>query len=132
LNVPLNTSDISACHRLPKSKYLNKNLPKRTIIKFVNRKKCEKLKMNKKNLPTVVKKIPALHQSKIYFNDNLSPAYRSLWWKSKQLYNAKLLSSFWTFNGIVNISFGENDNVTTKKILHYHDLQETFPDFKFE
>ena len=41
IDVDLNSNEIEACHRLPYSAKEDRSKPKRTIIKDVNRKKCE-------------------------------------------------------------------------------------------
>lgn len=47
-------SDIVACHRLPGSTEGNSNnLPNRTIVRFNNRKFCDKLKLNQKKLKNI-------------------------------------------------------------------------------
>ena len=51
IDVKVTESDIEACHRLP-----SKTSPRPTIIKFVNRKNCEKILRNKKSWLHVTQK----------------------------------------------------------------------------
>ena len=55
INVKVMPEEIEACHRLPYTKKEDQSKPQHTIVKLVNRKKCESAMKNRKNLKDVVK-----------------------------------------------------------------------------
>ena len=130
IDVNVKPEEVEACHRLPYSRKEDKTKPKRTIIKLVNRKKCEQAFANRKKLKEVDMsdfKFPV--DTSIYLNDSLCPYYRGLYGKCKSLYREKLIHGFWSFNGTIKIKVTEND--APKSITHDLDLCKIFPNFKF-
>ena len=126
--VEVKADDIEACHRLPKGRKQQK-LPASTIVRFVNRKKVEMLKMKRKD-EVNLERIGFPKGMKIFFNDNLCPYYRNLWYKCRHLKQAGLVKYVWTSNGIVKVRRDENSPAL--KIVHNDDLSDHFPDFNFE
>ena len=113
VGVSVTSRDIEACHRLPKSKSEHsKNLPKRTILRFVNRKNVETALRNKKALKE--------KRRGIYFNENLCQNYRQIWFKCRDLHRNKRLYSFYTYNGTVH--YRKTENGKPIKIDHLTDL----------
>lgn len=123
MDITINETDFEACHRLPKGKHAKASDPRRTIVRFVNRKVVEKMHRNKKILRTEKHRLEniGLDPRKIYLNNNLCPYYRMLWGECKSLYKDGKISSFWIYNGTVRIKKGENS--AAEKILHYDDLE---------
>ena len=128
IGVKIDHNDIEACHRLKKRK--NEETA-RTIVRFANRKFCEKLHRNKKKLKNVKDKLQSIGLNKnIYINSNLCPYHRYLWGKCKKLFEGKLIHRFWTFNGSIFIALEEGGY--SEKIDHLSSLQDIFPDFNFD
>ena len=89
IDVDICTDEIEACHRLPYSSKEDRSKPKRTIIKLVNRKKCELAILNRKRLKDVDKtKLEFPEDTRIFINDSLCPYYRGIYGK-----NAKSFTS---------------------------------------
>ena len=125
IDVIIDPTEIEACHRLPKGK---KDNNARTIVRFVNRKLCDRLHINKSKLK--VKNLETLGiNNSIYINCNLCPYTKFLWGKYKQLYSSKLIDRFWVYNG--SIYFACDEDSDGKKIQHFNDLQAEFPGFDF-
>ena len=128
IDVDIKPTDIEACHRIGRVDRVNgSNGPRRTIIRFVNRKKCENIFRNKKKLANVDKN--KLRVGKIYVNHSLCGMYRTIWWNCKKLHAAGRIHSFWVSGGIVRIKLREDSN--SIPIVHQEDLRLEFPGFDF-
>ena len=115
IDVEVEEDDIQACHWLKKG---------RIICKFVNRKSAESAKRNGKKLKDMDKnKLSFDAKGKLYINESLCPAFRKIHWKSKKLYDGKLIDSFWTHNGTPKIKIGEITHV----LSHESDIDKLFP-----
>ena len=126
IEVEVQPEDIEACHRLEYGKNENKNEPKRTIVKFVNHKKCDYGMKNRKKLKDTDKsELGFNEETRIFINHNLCPYYRSLLGKCNYLKRKGLINSCWTFNGIVTLKIKENGPFSV--ILHDSDLFKMFP-----
>ena len=55
IDVDVRPNEIEACHRLGRVNS-NSSLPRRTIVRFVNRKTCDRAMSNKKKLQNIDKK----------------------------------------------------------------------------
>ena len=127
IGVKIEGKDIETCHRLNTTK---NESTKRTIVRFVNRKHCERLHKNKSKLYEKKEKLREIGiKQTIYINNNLCPLYKSLWGKSKKL-NEFLIDRFWVYNGMVHIAINENSKAL--KIDHLATLKEQFPGYDFE
>lgn len=136
IDVKINKHDIEACHRLKARR--NTNGPKRTIVRFTNRKWCDKLHANKKKIKedkerkiSVKLKSLGLDHKKVYINNNLCPSNKFLWGKCKRLHDAKLIDRFWIYNGFVYIADDITDARGTK-ISHLNVLKHKYPGFDFD
>ena len=67
----------------------------------------------------------------IYINENLCPYYKTLRYKCKKLWQAKMIYSFWIYGGKVFIQLNEND-VEKYPITHVNDLCEKFTEVDLE
>lgn len=128
IDVKVMPSEIEACHRLGKL-HRNAKGPRRTIIRFVNRKACDKIMANKKHLSGIDKKKLRLGPNKVYANYSLCPAYRHLWWNCKKLHAAGHIHSFWVSGGTVKLTV-QSESLPTA-ILHQSQLSDLFPGFNF-
>ena len=61
----------------------------------------------------------------LYINDNLNQENRNILKEAKQLKNAELISSCWSFNGHIYIKINENERYG-KKINHMSDFEDHF------
>jgi len=127
IGVDIDQSSIVACHRLPRKK--SSNIPKPVIVKFLNRKVVDKVKRSKKKLKEIKKDI-GVDPKQIYINENLCHAYKNIWFMVRRLYQARRISSYWTFNGIVCFKVAEGSPIT--KITLVKELNEKFPNFNFD
>ena len=129
IDVHLKPSDIEACHRLRKGK---NEKTARTIVRFVNRKNCEKLHMNKNKIKSVKGRLLELGiNNNLYVNCNLCPYNKFLWGKCKRLFSEKLIDRFWVYNGCLYIFSDTDINKRGTKISHLSDLQKLFPGYNF-
>ena len=130
IDVNICSDEMEACHRLPYSKKEDRSKPKRTIVQFVNRKKCEQAIFNRKKLKDVDKtKLKFPEETRIFINDSLCPYYRGIYGKCKKLYQLKNIFSFWSYNGIIRIKLEENGKMIS--ITHDEDLFKLFPKVQF-
>ena len=132
IGVYISSNDIEACHRLNTK---NEKSPKKTIVRFVNRKFCDqmhlnkfKLRDNKGNTRSKLKDIN-IH-GKIFINSNLCPYFKFIWGRCKRIYDQKMINRFWVYNGFIFIALEENSPKI--KINHLDKLKDIFPDFNFE
>ena len=79
IGVKCSANDIEACHRLPNARNSTRK-HKRVIMRFVNRKLCEKALISRKSLKDIdLSDVNLkLKDSKIFINDNLCPYYKGL------------------------------------------------------
>ena len=126
MNVKINSDDIEACHRLPRSNKSSNSNPKNTIVRFVNRKKAEQFKRNSGKLRDPGIALALNFDSTIYINDNLCPAYKFYWSKAKELYKKKSIAKFSVRDGTVCIKIQESS--PWLKIKHMKDFLNVFPD----
>ena len=127
-----NTVILKFCHRLKGKNNKVRSGPKRTIVRFINRKNCDRLHKNKKKLKDreTKEKLESIgiHEN-VFINNNLCPYNKMLWGKCKRLHDSKLISRFWVFNGSLYYALHEEDSGT--KVDHLRKLQGQFPNFDF-
>ena len=132
LSITLTKNDIEACHRLakkPRDNDKNSSQPRRTIVRFVNRKHSESFLKRKKNLKNLNLSRINLNRHRIFINNNLCNYNRMIWGCAKRLFDKNLISRFWTYNGIITIKVSDDD--VPNKIGHISDLEELFPEEDF-
>ena len=114
IGTKVKSSDIHACHRLYKKEQV--------IIKFVNRKHAIDSLKNRSKLKTIKPDAVGLppDSKRLFLNESLCPAYKTLLWKAGQLYKNGKIKNSWSFNGTVKIRL-QNDDV--KSIYHDDDLE---------
>ena len=124
IGVKINSTKIEACHRFGRGD------PKKVIARFVNRKDCDEIRSNKKNLKKVdMSKIGLGNETKIYNQDNLSPYFSELAWKCRKLKKVKKINDWWYRNEMIFMKRTENENA--KKICHNHDIEYLYPGFNY-
>ena len=122
IGVKVTPDEIEACHRLPKNR--NGRGPSRTIVRFVNRKKCDQIFANKRRLKDIDKKKIGI-KNNIYVNYSLCRDYRRLHYTARKLHNDGCINRFWVSNGTVKIAVTENSPPIS--ILHKSKFEELFP-----
>ena len=92
VGVMIEVRDIEACHRLFQ-KESNNQLPKRTIVRLVNRRFAEDL-LSKRNINSTLdlNKLGFQRGTQIYFNGNLCGYYKKLWGMRKELKSQGVLN----------------------------------------
>ena len=125
IDVKATKEDIEACHRLPPTK---KNKIKKTIVRFVNRKKAEKCVKNKKNLENVNLKELKLNDNPLFISENLNEHYRQLSWMCRSLKREGLIFSYNYQNETFLVKAKENSD-TKIKVSHKNDLLKYYSDF---
>jgi len=128
LEISVEKRDIEACHRLYQKAGVSG--PKRTVVRFTNRRIVEQMMRKKKSLNTIVEEVGFPEGSSIYFNDNLCSYYRKLWVGCRKLKREGIVKFVWTVRGIVKIRRDEGSPVIN--ICHKSDLSVNFPDFNFD
>ena len=97
------------------------------IVKLVNRRDALTLLRNKKKLrelsPDGKKK---LKTNKVYVNESLFPSYKRILGKCNALLKNKYITSFFTFNGKIKITYEANNGNITSVVNHEEDLWEIF------
>ena len=116
----VSSSDIEACHRMGN----NKNSPKKTIVRFINRKHAKKALLNRKILRSNG------NFNKIYINENLTKANNFIAYNCRKL-KRKDLRKTYARDGIIHISNNKIRNGKAMKILHMNTLFEMFPAYDF-
>ena len=92
--------NIEACHRLFQ-KESNNQLPKRNIVKFVNRRFAEDL-LSKQNISSTLdfNKLGFPRDSQIYFNTYLCGYHKKLWRMCKELRSSGRIKYLWVVGSI--------------------------------
>ena len=126
VEVPINLSEIEACHRLP-----SRNGPKPVIIRFLCRKRRNEVMENASNVNNHdLTKFGMENNQKIYINNNLSPKMKELSYYCRRLRRDGKLKKITFDNAKLKIKITENGQ--WKRISHEDDIIFYFPDFHFE
>ena len=111
---------IVACHRIGKPAT---NHTRSVIVRFLNRKDAIKCLQNKR----YVDRCKEMGMHKISINENLCPAYRSIYEDLNKLKSKGKVTSIWTHNGTVYSKYKDNKSEKGKKITHETYLNGYFP-----
>ncbi len=109
LNCAVFDSDISTAHLLPKGN--GENVRRQVIVRFTRR--CVRDLVYKAR--TRLKDYNHVHDKKIYVNEDLSSATRSLFKDARQLFKNKLINGCWTRSGKVMVKTIRDAVVEIKK-----------------
>ena len=115
---PITSKDIHACHRLK-----TEDGKASVIVRMVNREDTVSILKSKKKLPD--KSIDLGFQDKLYINENLCNSVKDIYKEARKLKKKGLISSCWTYNGVVHIKKRESDS-KGKKIFHLADFENHF------
>ena len=127
VDINVNATDIEACHRL------STNSRQDVILKFVNRKNVEKaLKRDSKTKLAAcdMDKLGFGEDTKLYFNENLSPYYRRLAWMCRVLKRSRKIFGTWTREGKIYYKFDEDSAPVV--VSHPQEIYDDFPSVDFE
>ena len=125
IDVTVEKSEIEACHRLPPTR---NNKTKKTIVRFINRKKPEKSLKSKKKLQNLnMNSLKFPEHSKIFLSDNLNRFFQKLAWHCRTLKRNHLIYSFKFQHEAFYIKTDKDEN--SKKITHEQQLFTLFPGF---
>lgn len=128
IQVPIKRHEIEACHRLPSKR--GEKGPKKTVLRLVNRRKCEQAVRNAKKLNE--KEIQQkLKVGRVFVSENLCPYYRKLAYMCRCLRRAGKIEHVSSANGSIRILIQPGD-AKRVNIVHDSDLTRRFPDFSFE
>ena len=108
-----------------------KNLSKKTIVRFVNRKYCKKALINRKKLVNINSKTKYnfSKNNKIFINENVTRTNESIGVCSRKLKRNGQIHSCYTRDGIVHIK--KNEHSRALKVHHMSFLYDAFPDLDF-
>ena len=120
-------NDIEACHRLGK---LN-DKPRKTIIRFVNRKFAKKALLNRQELKHIDTSSLKIDNHKVFINENLTRANSKIEFHSRNLKRNSLIEKCYTKDRVVHIASPDLQNGKVIKVLHLNTLMDLFPDFDF-
>ena len=99
----------------------------KTIVRFVNRKNCEKILANKKKLLKLNNEKHNFHVgTNIFVNENLTPMNDTIAYNCRKLNRIDLIQACYTRNGIIYIK--ENETSRLIKVFHLVKLFSLFPD----
>ena len=99
IGVMVEVRGIEACQRLFQ-KESNNQLPKGTIVRFINRQTAEDL-VSKQNISSTLyfNKLGFPRGTQIYFNANLCEYFKKLWGMCKELKNSGRIKYLWETSG---------------------------------
>ncbi|XP_077966362.1 uncharacterized protein LOC144419957 [Styela clava] len=120
INVPLQSSDISNCHRMSKE---NNKKPSPIIVKFVRRKTRHQILKNRRQLRSANFHEDFQHftrSTRIFIIENLNDNNKDLFFKARDLKKECGYKYLWTHNGKVLIK--KNEMTTTIPINNEDDL----------
>ena len=119
VRVPMEKCNIHVIHRLRNTRVV--------IAKVCNRRYAVAILRNKKKLRELSQEgKKKLKSQKIYINESLCPAYKSILGKCNALPKKKYVDAFYTINGKVKIKYGCRNGQETTEISHEKDLIEIF------
>ena len=130
INVSIEENDIEACHRFGKPDVTSKS--KKTIVRFANRKNCNKIFENKKKLAKLNNQKHNFREgTNIFVTESLTPMNESIAFNCRKLKRKKIIiHSCYSRNGIINIE--RTDKRRPVKVFHMERLVNLFSDFDSE
>ena len=128
IEVNVSTKDVEACHRIRKP---DRNISKKTIVCFLNRKHCKKVLLNRRKLKHLDKEKHGFSQNtKVFINKNLTLMNENIAFSGRILKRSGLVQACFTIDGIVCIEKSENSKAL--KAFYMKNLREVFPDFNYD
>ena len=114
--------DVVGCHRLKK---LSGQKTVNVIIRFIDRNIATNCLRKRKSLLKIKNQYNYEYLNVI---ENLGKRTKSLYEYCKQLRKADEITRLWTYNGVVNITFDDNDDERPTKLFHPDDINYYFND----
>ena len=128
LRVPITSMEIEACHRLPNKR--GEKGPRRTVVRVINRRKCEQAVRNAKKLDD--KEIQKrLKVGRVFISEDLCPYYRKLAYMCRCLRRSGKIEHVSSANGSVRILINAGDEKRIS-IFHESELVRRFPNYNFQ
>ena len=135
-NVNIEENDIEVCHRFGKPDVKSKS--KKIVVRFVNRKNCNKIFENKNKLKKLnnelAKSSNEKHNfregTKVFVNESLTPMNDFIAFNYRKLKREELIHSCCSRNGVLIIKMTNKSRPA--KIFHMENLLNLFSDFDFE
>lgn len=124
LNIPLDKENIEAAHRLPSRK--NPSLAPKIIVQLSSRKKRNEFVECRRQLAPITSNLlvqGGASVQRVYLNENLSPYYRELLWRAKELGKSAGFKFIWFKSGKILVSKGEGDK-NIIKISSFEELKK--------
>ena len=113
--IKVENKDLHACHRMKRRG--------RVILKFKDRKLRYQVMANRKKLLEKKNELKELHfEESLYLSDSIYTENHNLFYKCRQLKNAKRVHSCWFFNNVINARLMDKDPIF--KIFHESDMGE--------
>ena len=112
---------MEACHRLKSRK-----TPAPTIVR-TRRNIIDSVRKNKKNLKDIAARLNLSQGTRLFFNENLSPAMKNVDYNARKLEKEEMVASSWFNNASVRVKC-HNGRVLLAN--HDIDLYEAFPNFQ--
>ena len=107
--------DLHACHRMKRRG--------RVILKFKDRKLRYQVMANRKKLMEKKNELKELHfEESLYLSDSMCTENHNLFYKCRQLKNAKRIHACWFFKDVINVRLMDKGPIF--KIFHESDLGE--------
>ena len=114
-DIKVEGKDLHACCRM--------NRRDRLILKFKDRKLRYQVMANRKKLLEKKNELKELHfEESLYLSDSIYTENHNLFYKCRQLKNAKRVHSCWFFNNVINAGLMDKDPIF--KIFHESDMGE--------
>ena len=119
---PVAPENVEAIHRL--KSFNNSN---RVILKLSRRKDVFRIFSSNNKLKGIdLSDLNIEKGTKIYINESLCNAYKSMWNECKSLKTRGLIHSYWVYNG--KLSIKEKEDSMIIKAIHINDLKKFLPD----
>ena len=120
-------NDIEACHRVVK--FNNNKPPRKTLVRFVNRKICLQALINRRKLRSFDTSTIGLDNTELYFNENLTPLNNKLAYLCRKLKKDKIIEKTNTRNGeVILFKFNSDEGL---KVPNESFSREMFPSYNF-
>ena len=107
------------------------NKPRKTMIRFGNRKFAKKVLLNRKGLKHADTSSLELDSHKVFINENLTHANNKIAFHSRSLKRNSLIDKCYTKDGVLHIACPDLQNGKVIKVFHLNTLMDLFPNFDF-
>ena len=119
--------DIEGCHHV--GKFSNNKPPRKTLVRFVNRKICLQALINRRKLRSFDTSTIGLDNTELYFNENLTPLNNKLAYLCRKLKKDKIIEKTNTRNGeVILFKFNSDEGL---KVPNESFSREMFPSYNF-